>query len=80
MKLRVEVSLYPLKDNFIPSIDDFISRLNRYEGITVWTNDLSTHIIGDYDKVMEVFTKEMKTSFEEKVKMVFITKFHSPGS
>lgn len=80
MKLRVEVSLYPLKDDFSPIIDDFITRLNRQEGITVWTNDLSTHIIGDYDRVMEVISAEMKISFENKSKMVFVSKFHSPGS
>ncbi len=80
MKLRVDISLYPLNENFIPPIDDFISRLNRHEDITVWTNDLSTQIFGDYEKVMQVLNEEMKISFEEKMKMVFVVKYHSPGA
>lgn len=80
MKLKVEISLYPLNENFLPPIDAFITRLNRHDGITVWTNDLSTQIVGDYDKVMEVINEEMKTSFEDKTKMVFVVKFHSPGA
>lgn len=80
MKLRMEVSLYPLSNDFLPPIEDFISRINQHEGITVWTNDLSTQIFGDYDRVMEVYNSEMKRSFESKDKMVFIVKFLSPGS
>jgi len=80
MKLRVEISLYPLKEDFLPLIDSFITRLNRHQGITIWTNDLSTQIFGEYDKVMHVLNEEMKTSFEDKTKMVFVVKFHSPGA
>lgn len=80
MKLKVEISLYPLTENFIPLIDSFITRVNKHEGVTVWTNDLSTQIMGDYDKVMHVINEEMKISFEDKTKMVFVVKFHSPGA
>ncbi len=80
MKLKMEVSLYPLKNDFIPPIDDFISRMNGHEGITVWTNDLSTQIFGDYDRVMEVYNTEMKRSFESNDKMVFVVKFLCTGS
>ncbi len=75
MKLLVEISLYPLKEDFIPQIDDFISRLNSYKGITVWTNDISTHIVGEYDFVMKIIQDEIKRSFEYENKMIFVAKF-----
>lgn len=75
MKLLVEISLYPLTQDFIPQIDHFIARLNTYEGITVWTNDISTQIVGDYDYVMKIIQDEVKRSFEFENKMVFVTKF-----
>lgn len=80
MKLRAEISLYPLKDEFIPLIDDFISRLNRHEGVNVWTNDMSTQIFGEYDVIMKIIQEEMKTSFENYSKMIFVAKFHSPSN
>lgn len=78
MKLRVEISLHPLTENFIPPIDDFIHRLNQDKELLVTTNELSTHIYGDYDKVMNLIGEEMKKSFQSGIKMVFVTKFHCP--
>lgn len=75
MKLLAEISLYPLTEDFIPQIDDFIARLNSYEEITVWTNDISTQIVGEYDYVMKIIQDEVKRSFEFDNKMVFVTKF-----
>jgi uncharacterized protein YqgV (UPF0045/DUF77 family) len=79
MKLRAEISMYPLSDNFIPFIDDVIARLKSHEGITLSTNELSTQIYGDYDKVMHILNQEMKLSFKSDTKMVFVAKFHCPG-
>lgn len=80
MKLRAEISLYPLKDEFIPLIDDFITRINHHKGVNVWTNDMSTQIFGEYDVIMKIIHEEMKTSFENYSKMIFVAKFHSPAS
>jgi uncharacterized protein YqgV (UPF0045/DUF77 family) len=78
MKLRVEISLYPLNQNFLPPIDDFINRLNQHQEISILTNELSTQIYGEYDKVMQVLSSEMKISFDEPSKMVFVVKYHCP--
>ena len=53
MKLSVEVSLYPLKDEYIPVIKNFIDRVNTYAGLKVITSTMSTQIFGDYDLVMD---------------------------
>lgn len=64
MQTSVEISYYPLKEEFVPEIVHFLERLNRREGITAVTNGMSTQIFGEYDRVMEVLTSEIKESFK----------------
>lgn len=75
MQLSVEISKYPLADNYLEAIKDFIHRLNQYSGITVQTNVMSTQVFGDYDKLMEVITKELKVSYQQFGTCVFVCKF-----
>ncbi|HSM63880.1 MAG TPA: thiamine-binding protein [Gillisia sp.] len=63
MNISVELTLTPLQDNYEPAIIDFIKKL-RASGLTILENPLSTQVYGDYDKVMEVLDKEMKTALE----------------
>lgn len=64
MKTSVEISYYPLNKEYVPPIRDFISRMNRYEGLTVRTNGMSTQIFGDYDRVMDALKEEIRVSFQ----------------
>jgi uncharacterized protein YqgV (UPF0045/DUF77 family) len=64
MQTSVEMSYYPLTEEFIPHIKDFIDRLNQNKKLVVRTNGMSTQIFGDYDEVMGTITKEIKKSFE----------------
>tara|TARA_R110002124_G_scaffold120895_6_gene279064 strand:- start:123211 stop:123471 length:261 start_codon:yes stop_codon:yes gene_type:complete len=63
MKISVELTLTPLQDSFEPAIINFIQQL-RGSGLTVLENPLSTQVYGDYDQVMKVLQKEMKTALE----------------
>jgi len=63
MDISVELTLTPLQDDFEPAIIDFIRNL-RASGLTVLENPLSTQIYGDYDLVMEVLQKEIKTALK----------------
>jgi uncharacterized protein YqgV (UPF0045/DUF77 family) len=63
MKTSVEISYYPLNQEFIPHIKDFIERINKYPEIVVRTNTMSTQIFGDYKNVMNALTKEIERSF-----------------
>lgn len=74
MKTTVEISNYPLNADYIPPIKDFIDRLNQHSTITVKTNATSTHVVGDYDKVMNIMQQEIKSSFEKYGKMIFVMK------
>lgn len=75
MLLSVEISMYPLRDEFIPAISDFIEELNRNDHIEVKTNSMSTQLFGDYDQVMTLLQGAIKRSFEQYGKVVFATKF-----
>lgn len=63
MNISVELTLTPIQDDYEPAIINFIKSL-RNSGLTVKENPLSTQVYGDYDKVMQVLTKEMKTALE----------------
>ncbi len=39
MNTSVEISYYPLNEEYIPPILDFIKRLNGYNQLTVQTNE-----------------------------------------
>lgn len=80
MKIAVDISLYPLDAEFIPPIKDVIDRLNTHEELEVWTNAMSTQVLGDFDVVMDALKQEIGTTFEQIPKGVFVMKmFNHPG-
>ena len=78
MDIAVEISLYPLDEEFIPRIQDFIDRLNRHQGLLITTNHLSTQVFGDHERIFEVLREEMGKSFAAGGKSIFVTKFIGP--
>ena len=38
MQVSIEISLYPLKNEFIPPIDDFIKKLEKYNDVEIMKN------------------------------------------
>ena len=64
MKTSVEISYYPLNEEYIPPIKSFIDRLNGHSEITVQTNGMSTQVFGEYFDVMDILTREMHNAFE----------------
>jgi uncharacterized protein YqgV (UPF0045/DUF77 family) len=52
MRVAVDISLYPLADEFLAPIRDIIARLNTHDSLEVRTNPMSTQIRGDYDDVL----------------------------
>ncbi len=74
MRVAVDISLYPLADDFIPPIKDVIERLNANSSVKVVTNTMSTQIRGEYDVVMVVLNQEIKKTFDQCPKAVFAIK------
>lgn len=74
MRVAVDISLYPLTEQFIPPIKDVIERLSSHDGIEVIGNAMSTQLRGEFDVVMAALQTEIKTSFERLPKAVFAIK------
>jgi uncharacterized protein YqgV (UPF0045/DUF77 family) len=74
MHIAIEISLYPLDQDYIPPIKDFIDRLNRYPEISVITNAMSTQISGEHARVFEILSQETAQTFAEKGRRVFVMK------
>jgi uncharacterized protein YqgV (UPF0045/DUF77 family) len=66
MQITVEISLYPLQNDYEQIILDFIKTLHQHEGLTIEINGLSTQVFGEYDIVMNAIQIEMKALYEER--------------
>lgn len=75
MRLSAEISMYPLKDEYIPVIQAFIDRLNSHRELKVITNTMSTQVFGDYDLLMDVLKLEMHRSYKQFGRAIFVCKF-----
>jgi len=79
MHVAVEISLYPLAEDFIPLIQDFIDRLRSHAGLRVQTNSMSTQVSGDYAKVMAALQTEIAATFAGDCRSVFVMKVLGGG-
>src|SRR5690606_19652718 len=73
MKVSVDISLYPIKNDYREPILDFIQDLKNSE-FTVIENSLSTQIFGDYDQVMPFLNSKIKDVFFDDNLYVFVLK------
>ena len=59
MTVTVEISYYPLADDYSEIINRFIKEISTEE-ITVEVGRMSTLLTRDYDKIMTVLNRSMK--------------------
>jgi uncharacterized protein YqgV (UPF0045/DUF77 family) len=78
MEIVVELSLYPLAENRVDRIRDFIERLNRASGVRVITNSLSTQVVGPFDLVFAALTREIRETFGQVDRSVVVMKIIGP--
>ena len=63
MKISIELTLTPLKKDFIPTIKSFILQL-RSLGFIIKENPLSTQVYGDFDSVMQGLLPLIRKTFK----------------
>ncbi len=66
MEIGIEISLYPLAEQFAPEIHDFIARLEAAADVKVVSGSMSTQIFGEYERVFETLRRELRVSFERR--------------
>jgi uncharacterized protein YqgV (UPF0045/DUF77 family) len=74
MRITAELSLYPIADDYLPYVKDFIDRLKSYKDLEITTNATSTQIVGEHSHVFEVLSKETEATFSSGQICVFVLK------
>ena len=75
MRITAEISLYPLRENFVEEIKAFIRGLRERPGLEVITNQMSTQLRGDFEAVTGAVQDGMRHCMEAQGSMVFVVKY-----
>lgn len=75
MQISAEISMYPLTDDYLPYIKSFIDRLENTQGLSVVGNTISTQIFGEFDLVMDTIKEEIRLSWQEFGRSIFVVKY-----
>ena len=73
-QITADISFYPLEDNYLETINQFLESLHKNEDIKIETSDVNTIITGEYSNVMQLVEKELKP-FLESGDAVFVVKY-----
>jgi len=65
MFITLEISYYPLSEEFQKPINDFITKLSINKEIKIETGTMSSLISGNYSEVMGTLTESMKSIMEK---------------
>ncbi len=63
MNISVEISYYPMQEEYVQSILEFINCLNNYTELDIKNTGISTQVFGEYKSVMRALTVEIEKSF-----------------
>ena len=75
MQLSVEITMYPLQDDYLPKIKGFIDRLAESSNIKRETFPTCTVLTGDHDEVMALLSEMLRWSHDTLGKAAFVAKF-----
>lgn len=64
MKISIDISYYPLTEEFKQPIKKFIAQLNSYSEIAVKSNGMSSQVFGEFADVMRIVTAEIEKAME----------------
>jgi uncharacterized protein YqgV (UPF0045/DUF77 family) len=82
MDIGVEISLYPLKADFIPAVHEFLGRLQANQSLKVVTNSMSTQVFGGFEEVMDALRVALAASLASMAaggeRAVFVMKLLGP--
>jgi len=74
MRISVDISLYPLTQDYVEPILAFIDQLETNPKLIVKRNSLSTQIFGEYRDVMDMMDSEIEQLFNQIPESVFVLK------
>ena len=74
MNISLEISMYPLANEYVPAIQEFIDFLASCPDVAVKTNTMSTQVFGLIDPVMNALRDGLKDAYRSDGKSVFVVK------
>ena len=75
MNIVADMSLYPLKDQPVPTIIEFIKDLREQQGIEIVTNQLTTQIRGRFEDVTAAVNHCMQRAMQAPNTVVLVVKY-----
>ncbi|MGR8949367.1 MAG: hypothetical protein ACU84Q_15085 [Gammaproteobacteria bacterium] len=75
MYMTAEISMYPIRDDYLPPIKTFIDALNGVDGLLIETTTTCTILRGEYDVIMKLLGEAIAESYRQFGTSVFVTKF-----
>ena len=75
MRITVEVSLYPLREQYLPTIEAFIRSLQNTPRLEVTVNQMSTQFTGELEDVARAVEKALAASFQAGGPQVLVAKY-----
>ncbi len=78
MDIGVEISLYPLAADYRQRIQAFLDRMRSDGRLKVVTTSLSTQVFGPYEEVLGLLGREMRATFSDVERAVFVMKVFGP--
>lgn len=79
MEISVEISYFPLTDNHLQPVDDFIAAITKSKKVKIEPGIMSSLLTGPYDEIMKLLHCEMKP-FMEKYPSIFTLKLSNSCS
>ena len=74
MQASIDISMYPLQDQYCPAILAFIADLEKHPDIHIERNVLSTQIFGNYRTLMNALTEDIERVLLANPKTIFVIK------
>lgn len=64
MKISIEISYYPLNEEYKKPILSFIEDLKQNTNLIIRTNTMATQVFGEFDEVMQTVNGSIKRAFK----------------
>ena len=76
MIMTLELSMYPLREDYKTPIQHFIDKLNAdWSDLRITTTATSTMVCGEYDRLMQMMSVMLRWSYDTHGKAVYVAKF-----
>ena len=74
MRISIDISLYPLTEDFAEPVLAFINKLETNPKLIVKRNSLSTQVFGEYRDVMDMLDAQIEHVFNVMPHSAFVLK------